>query len=314
VKIFGVGSSKFPELSLQETFIRTPHTIKIIPWVRIFFSREKSEFFKNNKEQGTITMKITIDTEVISNNTKMASSFCTKYIDRMLSGFTDREVLFICFTIVLSGYIISHYYDNISRNETLSRIGIVEGKLDMLQEDVNRLKNAGQIEVEIGSKSNSLDVSPNSHIQNDGKIPKTKYPQIYNTRKRVNLSESDFDCLSRNIYWETMHEPLIGQLSVAQISYNRVLEGKWGNSFCEVIFAPKQFSWTNFKKIRNAVPKNKKQWIRAKHSAFLFSKGVRVPNLIDSQFYFADYIKPPKWSKSMTKVAKIGKHIFYAQN
>lgn len=143
--------------------------------------------------------------------------------------------------------------------------------------------------------------------------PKTKYSQLYNTKVPMSLSRKEFDCLSRNIYWEAQHEPLIGQISVANVTYNRVMSGKWGNTFCEVVMSKKQFSWTNLKSIRNAKPKNEKQWDRAKHSAMLFAKGVRVTNLDKTQFYYADYIKKPSWAKKMTKTAKIGTHIFYAE-
>lgn len=141
---------------------------------------------------------------------------------------------------------------------------------------------------------------------------KHKFVRIFNTGKKVNLSEKEFDCLSRNIYWESLREPLIGQIAVATITHNRVKSKKWGNTFCKVVFEPKQFSWTNDKQIVNRTPKNKKQWERAKYSALLFSKGVRVPNLKDSEFYYAEYIDPPKWSKNMKKEAHIGRHIFFS--
>lgn len=141
---------------------------------------------------------------------------------------------------------------------------------------------------------------------------KTKFSQLYNVGEKINLSDKQFDCLARNIYWEAMREPLIGQISVAHITYNRVLSKKWGDTFCEVIFEPKQFSWTNSAKLRVAVPKNKAQWKRAKNSAMLFTNGVRVTNLFDSEFYYAEYIKPPKWSKNMKREAKIGQHIFFS--
>lgn len=144
-------------------------------------------------------------------------------------------------------------------------------------------------------------------------LAKTKFVRIFNTGEQVKLSNKEFDCLSRNIYWESLHEPLIGQLAVAQIVHNRVKSKKWGNTFCQVIYQPKQFSWTNFKHIRNAKPKNAMQWERAKHSAMLFSRGVRVTNLDKSEFYYADYIKAPIWSENMKKKAKIGKHIFFAE-
>lgn len=143
-------------------------------------------------------------------------------------------------------------------------------------------------------------------------IAKTKFVRIFNTEEKVNLSKKEFDCLSRNIYWETLHEPLIGQLAVAQIVYNRVKSKKWGNTFCQVIFQKNQFSWTRNKELVNAKPKNEVQWKRAQHSALLFSKGVRVIGLHDSEFYYAKYIKPPKWSKNMKKEAQIGQHIFFS--
>lgn len=142
---------------------------------------------------------------------------------------------------------------------------------------------------------------------------KTKHVQLFNTGVKVNLSAKEFDCLSRNIYWESLREPLIGQIAVANITYNRVKSKKWGDTFCKVIFQPKQFSWTNIEKIRNAKPKNEMQWRRAKHSALLFSRGVRVTMLEKAHFYYADYIKPPKWSSKMNKTAKIGTHIFFAE-
>ena len=142
--------------------------------------------------------------------------------------------------------------------------------------------------------------------------PRTKTAQLFNTGNQVYLSKKEFDCLARNIYWEALREPLIGQLAVANITYNRVLSKKWGNTFCQVVFEPKQFSWTNSKKLRNAKPKNENQWNRAKHSAMLFSKGVRVTNLDDSEFYYAQYIKQPKWAKTMEKQAHIGQHIFFS--
>ena len=163
--------------------------------------------------------------------------------------------------------------------------------------------------VEVTLEKNTPENAPKvNHIPNT-----TKHVQIFNTKMPVNLSNKDFDCLSRNIYWESKNQPLIGQIAVAHITYNRLLSGKWGDTFCDVIFAKKQFSWTSIKNIRNAKPKNKVQWDRAKHSAHLFSKGVRVTNLSKTKFYYADYIKKPIWANKMNKTAKIGTHIFYAE-
>lgn len=240
-------------------------------------------------------MKIVIDTDKLKDNLREG----IVQQKRFMENYSDREVFFLCIIIVVFGYMVSDYLDSKKFTYLDKRVGSVEVTLERIQDRLNR--DAIQEEdIESSNEVNSL--------------PRTKHPQLFNTKKKVSLSKKEFDCLARNIYWETMREPLIGQLAVAQITSQRVSTGKWGNSFCSVVFAPKQFSWTNFRKIRNATPRNEKQWIRARHSAFLFTKGVRVTNLDNSHFYFADYIKAPKWSKGMDRIAQIGRHIFYADS
>lgn len=230
-------------------------------------------------------MKITIDTDKIKENV------VTKIPSFSLRDYTDREVFFISLLVVFFGYIIADVVDSRRFRSVESRIGQVEVTLEKV---VNRM---------------------NDNVLNDSaEVPKSKFTSLYNTHKKISLDSREFDCLARNIYWESMREPLLGQIAVANVTYNRVKSGKWGNTFCDVVFSKSQFSWTLFKKIRNARPKNAKQWERARHSAMLFTNGVRVQNLSESQFYYADYIKRPSWSKDMNRVAKIGKHIFYAQN
>jgi spore germination cell wall hydrolase CwlJ-like protein len=145
------------------------------------------------------------------------------------------------------------------------------------------------------------------------KPPKTKFAQLFNTNHKIILSDKEFDCLAKNIYFEAKFEPYIGKIAVAQITYNRVKSGKWGNNFCDVVNAKKQFSWRLFKRMREEVPKGR-HWIAATHAATMFTKGVRIEKLKDSDHYFASYIKPPKWSKSMKHITDIGLHKFYASN
>lgn len=224
-------------------------------------------------------MKITIDTDFIKNSVKKNSK---KLWDRADAG----HIALLSISAILSVNFICSKLDSMFRQPTQFTRGTVDVTLE----------------------------KPDKVYEKNIKAPKTKYSQLYNTGVRLNLSSKEFDCLSRNIYWESQREPLLGQIGIANITYNRVVSGRWGDSFCSVIFSPKQFSWTNFKKIRNAKPKNERQWERAKHSAMLFTRGVRVTNLDNSQFYYANYITAPKWSKNMKREAKIGRHIFFAEN
>lgn len=212
-----------------------------------------------------------------------------------LKEYSVREVFFICMIFVLIGYIISDFIDSNKNICFDTRIKNVEVTLDKVVDEMNK---------------DYLD-KHNDEVKQVPTKQSHRLTSIRNFGEKVHLNKKEFDCLSRNIYWESMHEPLIGQLAVATVTYNRVLSGKWGNSFCKVVFAKKQFSWTNYENIRNSAPKNKKQWERAKHSAFLFTNGSRVTNLNKTQFYYANYIIRPSWSKRMKKDAEIGKHIFY---
>jgi hypothetical protein len=226
-------------------------------------------------------INLNIDTDVIKTSVKEKA---TQVWEKSDSG----HVFLGCISVFLLVYIVFDKIPNFFKKESCC------------------------VEVTIGAfdkkKPDSIGIPYSNAIP-----PKTKYVQLFNTGVKLDLSDKEFDCLSRNIYWESSFEPLLGQMSVANVTYNRVLSGKWGNSFCSVVFAKKQFSWTNSKKLRNATPKNKTQWHRAKQTAMLFANGVRVTNLHKSQFYYADYIKAPKWSKFMNKTAKIGQHIFYAE-
>jgi spore germination cell wall hydrolase CwlJ-like protein len=240
-------------------------------------------------------MKITIDTDKIAEKFGTAATTANSVINQKISKYTDREVLFICMTAILTVYIIGDYLDN-------RRIGQVEVTLEKVQDDIRQMK--GEVEVTLEKDEN------NTRIESKGILPRTKYPQLFNTGKKVNLTQAEFNCLAKNIYFEAKFEPYIGKIAIANVTYNRLMQKKWGDDVCKIVYAKKQFSWTLFKKMRNEIPSGK-HWVAAKHAAMMFTRGVRVTNLNTTDHYFADYIKPPKWSREMFKDAKIGKHIFF---
>lgn len=121
----------------------------------------------------------------------------------------------------------------------------------------------------------------------------------------------EFDCLARNIYFEAGVEDRVGKLAVAQVTLNRVKTGYWGKNICSVVYASKQFSWTNVKK---------RAWIQNKGRAWqesvdvanqVLNYGVRVKTLNTSLFYHATYIKDPYWVDKKHFVTRIGNHKFY---
>lgn len=133
---------------------------------------------------------------------------------------------------------------------------------------------------------------------------------LIHTNERLKYTKADAECLAKNIYHEAGVEPIEGKFAVAQVTLNRLKEGRWGRSICDVVYAKAQFSWTLYKKKRYEQPKGP-LWEESQQVArFVLDRGVRVPSLAQSTYYHADYVKPV-WVKSVAKIQQIGQHIFY---
>jgi spore germination cell wall hydrolase CwlJ-like protein len=129
----------------------------------------------------------------------------------------------------------------------------------------------------------------------------------------------ELDCLTRNIYWEAASEPFEGKVGVAQVTLNRMESGRFPASVCGVVYQKNvfyqrvvcQFSWFCESGHTTKVI-HKPMWKESEEVAKkVLLEGFRLPGLKDAMFYHADYIADPGWSRSMTRVGKIGRHIFY---
>ena len=137
---------------------------------------------------------------------------------------------------------------------------------------------------------------------------------IIKSNERMTYTKAEYNCLAKNIYHEAGVESTQGKFVVAQVTLNRLREGRWGNDICKVVYAKSQFSWTLYAKKRNEVPKGP-LWEQSKAVAVaVLDEGMRVPSLADSTYYHADYIKPPLWTKTVAKIQQVGQHIFYKRH
>lgn len=124
------------------------------------------------------------------------------------------------------------------------------------------------------------------------------------------------DCLTKNIYWEAATEPFEGKVAVAQVTMNRVDNGRFGNDVCGVVYRKDnilgrvicQFSWAceNTHKIRPVYPALYKESEEVAKKVLL--ENFRLSTMTNALYYHADYVNP-KWGKP--KVGQIGRHIFY---
>lgn len=114
-------------------------------------------------------------------------------------------------------------------------------------------------------------------------------------------------CMSENIIFEAGNQSIRGKIAVAQVTLNRVESHKFGSSLCEVIYQPKQYSWTNKKKPKYSIMEYKEAYVIAIN---VIAHEVSLPELKDALFYHATYTNPC-WRHKMTRVAQIEQHIFY---
>ena len=138
-------------------------------------------------------------------------------------------------------------------------------------------------------------------------------PKIYRTLDKIKLSEKEFTCLARNIYFEAGIESVEGKIAVAQVTFNRLATGRWGKTVCEVVYAKNQFSWTLDKRKLAEKPRGP-LWDSSVAAAQQYLDGSRILNLDRSTHYHTDWIDQPRWAKQLLAVKQIGQHIFYAHN
>ncbi len=122
-------------------------------------------------------------------------------------------------------------------------------------------------------------------------------------------------CLANGIYFEARGESVQGQKAVAQVIVNRVKNPAYPNSVCGVVYQNKhmknacQFSFA-CDGIRDRVSAGR-HWKMAKKVANDAIDGrVWLSSIGSSSHYHADYVKP-RWRRSMKRMVKIGRHIFY---
>lgn len=118
----------------------------------------------------------------------------------------------------------------------------------------------------------------------------------------------DLMCLALNIYWEARNQSVAGQLAVAQVTLNRVLDRRYGDDVCDVVYQHKQFSW--YWDGKSDVPNENKAWERALLIASAALDGSGHVELQGVTHYHAVYSKP-YWKDSMVRVTTIDDHIFY---
>lgn len=121
-------------------------------------------------------------------------------------------------------------------------------------------------------------------------------------------------CLATTIYLEARNQSALGQRAVAEVALRRLESGRWGDSVCAVVTAPKQFAPTLVSP--KFVLRNLKAWNRAVEVAMHARNDWRKPQPLRYQIvpgadhFVALGIANPDWARGVP-VATIGDHTFY---
>ena len=137
--------------------------------------------------------------------------------------------------------------------------------------------------------------------------------------KSAGESQAEFEererrCLSTAIYFEARGEPIRGQIAVAQVILNRVRSPQFPETICGVVYQGQMQKGCQFSFACDGhtdMPRNNDQWALAQDIAKQASSGqVWLPEVGYSTYYHANYVRPG-WVNNMSKIDKIGNHIFY---
>lgn len=126
--------------------------------------------------------------------------------------------------------------------------------------------------------------------------------------------EKALRCLTQAVYYEAGFEPMEGRYAVAQVILNRMRHPTYPNSICGVVYQGSarrtgcQFSFTCDGSLHRAP--DPKSWAVAREIAAQALAG-RVTSAVGmATHYHANYVSP-YWAPKLTKLTKIGAHIFY---
>jgi spore germination cell wall hydrolase CwlJ-like protein len=121
------------------------------------------------------------------------------------------------------------------------------------------------------------------------------------------------ECLAVAIFFEARDQPLSGQFAVAEVVMNRVVDQRWPNTICDVVFQHRQFSFTHDGKSDriDAYIDNIDDWkasVTAREIAYqVYTEGYTE---MTSTHYHALSVSP-SWADHYFYDGRIGDHVFY---
>lgn len=120
-------------------------------------------------------------------------------------------------------------------------------------------------------------------------------------------------CLAAALFFEARDQPLDGMMAVGDVVMNRVESDRWPDDVCQVVYQPKQFSFTHdglsddYRKYGTAAADREARFV-----AEILAKEILAGNRLGltSTHYHANYVSP-YWHTAYHHDGTIGDHLFY---
>lgn len=120
-------------------------------------------------------------------------------------------------------------------------------------------------------------------------------------------------CLTQAVYYEAGFEPMAGRRAVAQVVLNRMRHPAYPKSVCGVVYQKNKTPVCQFSFVCDGSLYRQPAaaaWRQAREIAAAALAGYVERSVGSATHYHADYVAP-RWAPMLSKVAKLGAHIFY---
>lgn len=150
-------------------------------------------------------------------------------------------------------------------------------------------------------------------------------PTFAETVPNTGLTTEEVTWLTKNVYFEARNQGIAGQLAVAMVTINRVLDSRFPNTIQDVVTQAYtyqngfpirhrcQFSWYCDGKSDKIKDWESYNDIRRLVVTYLQNRDIIFDVTEGAVFYHADYVNP-SWAKVKEKTIEIEDHIFYRWN
>jgi spore germination cell wall hydrolase CwlJ-like protein len=125
--------------------------------------------------------------------------------------------------------------------------------------------------------------------------------------------ERALTCLTQAVYYEAGYEPVEGRRAVAQVILNRMRHPAFPKSVCGVVYQHNATPICQFTFVCDGSLNRRatgRGWAEAREVAKAALAGHVEASVGKATHYHANYVAP-RWAPMLTKIHKVGAHIFY---